>query len=107
MARAFNHGTMRAVGESYQGRTPAAANHSAHLGQYLPQSLINVAEAFVYLQQARHEADYNRAQQYTRMEALDAHKLAKQAFFDWQIVRRSLHADVLLGRLLAHKSMRR
>ena len=106
VARAFVHGKMRTVAESYQGRDPATASHSAHLGPNLSQPLINVAEAIVNLRQARHEADYNRAQQFTRMDALDAHDVAKQAFSDWQVVRRRLHTDVFLGRLLAHKSMR-
>ena len=55
---------MRTVAESYQGRDPATASHSAHLGPNLSQPLINVAEAIVNLRQARHEADYNHAQQF-------------------------------------------
>lgn len=38
-------------------------------GENVPVPLQNVVQAFVDLQQARHEADYNLAKSFTRSEA--------------------------------------
>jgi len=48
-------------------------------GAALPQDLQTVAEAFVTLQQARHEADYDLARRFTRPEAHDLVDLADAA----------------------------
>ena len=69
------------------------------------QPLIDVATAFVQLQEARHDADYNRALRFTRREALDLAELADQAFRDWRQVRGSLPADAFLTGLLAYRQM--
>jgi hypothetical protein len=45
----------------------------------LPSDLERVAEAFVALQQARHQADYDLARRFTRTEALDLVDLADGA----------------------------
>ena len=73
--------------------------------QAVPQPLIDVASAFVQLQEARHDADYNRTLRFTRREALDLVDLAGQAFRDWDDVRGSLHADTFLTGLLAYRHM--
>ena len=69
------------------------------------QPLIDVATAFVQLQEARHDADYNRALRFTRREALDLADLAEQAFRDWRQVRGSLPADAFLAGLLVYRQM--
>lgn len=72
----------------------------------LQAELISVATAFVELQQARHEADYDTGRRFTRQECIDLVKQAEQAFADWQKVRQTLQADTFLVALLALKNMR-
>jgi len=67
--------------------------------------LIAFAAAFVDLQQARHEADYDTSRRLTRKECLDLVNQAEQAFIDWDYVRRSLPADVFLVAMLTQKQM--
>jgi hypothetical protein len=75
-------------------------------GQPIQNQIRNVAAAFVDLQQARHEADYNTARRFTRREALDLVEQAEQAFRDWKIVRGTVQADTFLVGLLSFKNMR-
>lgn len=106
LARAFNHGTMKAVAEEFSRSSIPAKIRSALDGRVLQPELVSVAEAFVNLQQARHEADYNRARRFTREETLDPYGEARQAFADWKTVRRTVQADAFLVALLAYNNMR-
>lgn len=106
LARAFSHGTMKVVAEEFSRGSTSSRIRSALDGQILQPQLIRVAEAFVNLQQARHEADYNRARRFTREEALDLYGEARQAFANWKAVRRAVQADVFLVALLAYHNMR-
>lgn len=74
-------------------------------GNAVPVALKDVAEAFVELQQARHEADYDSFRTFTRAEALDLVDLAEQAFVNWRTIRRTIPADVFLAALLAYRGM--
>ncbi len=56
--------------------------------------------AFVALQEARHEADYDLAADYTRSEALDLLEQARAAFLAWRSVRISDEANVFLAALM-------
>ena len=106
LARAFRHSDMKQTAVALT-QSPIPSKLAAGLnGQEVQQPLINVANAFVQLQEARQDADYNRARRYTRREVLDLADLTNQAFADWQQVRKSLPADVFLTGLLAHKYMR-
>ena len=69
-------------------------------GNPLPTKLIKVAEAFVDLQQARHDADYNMEQRFSRQDVLDLISQADQAVADWRDVRNTLPADTFLVGLL-------
>jgi hypothetical protein len=69
-------------------------------GLPLPPRLQTLATAFVELQQARHEADYNVAARFTRVEAEDLIGLARQAFNDWQSIRTNEAAQLYLSALL-------
>ena len=75
-------------------------------GQPLQPELVRVASAFVDLQQARHEADYDPARRFTRREVVDLVEQAEQAFADWNQVRGSIQADTFLTGLLASRNMR-
>ncbi len=75
-------------------------------GQPVQPELVRVASAFVELQGARHEADYDTARRFTRREVLDFVERAEQAFADWHGVRGSIQADTFLTGLLAFGNMR-
>jgi hypothetical protein len=74
----------------------------------LPRSLIDsgcviqaelktVANAFVALQQARHEADYNLSLTLSRQEVLDVVESAREAVEAWEKVKKSEAARIYLA----------
>lgn len=105
LARAFRHSGMKKTAIAFAKRQvpPRLASGLGH--QQVQQPLSDVATAFVQLQEARHDADYNRALRFTRRETLDLVDLADQAFRDWRHVRGSLPADTFLTGLLAYEQM--
>jgi len=107
LARAFHHSAMKQVAVAFARRSIPPRLASGLYHQEVQQPLMAVATAFVQLQEARHDADYNRARRFTRREALDLADLAKQAFRDWRQVRGSLQADTFLTGLLAYRHMQR
>lgn len=106
LGRAFAHGNMNEAAKSF-AKNPASGKVALSLGKLkLQADLISVATAFVELQQARHEADYDTGRRFTRQECLDLVKQAEQSFVDWQKVRQTLQADTFLVALLAQRHMR-
>ncbi len=75
-------------------------------GQSLQPELRKVAETFVDLQEARHEADYNTAWRATRPDTVGVIEQTEQAFSAWRTVRRTVQADTFLVGLLAYNQMR-
>ncbi len=106
LARAFGHGDMRQVAQRFSDNNVSRKLHPGLNGQPLQPALVGVAGAFVDLQQARHEADYDRARRFTRGEVLDLVSRAEQALADWNRVRGSIQADTYLTGLLAFGNMR-
>ena len=74
-------------------------------GRPVQPGLTDVAQTFVELQGARHHADYDRADRFTRRETLDLVESAERAFRDWREVRGTLQADTFLAALLAYRQM--
>lgn len=106
LVRMFDHGTMQKVAKSHSERNQNAVQHSALNGQSIPKELVRVAGAFANLQQARHDADYNRSYRFTRSEVLDLLSVAEEAFEDWKAVRKTLQAEVFLAGLLVGNNRR-
>lgn len=106
LGRAFAHADMKSVAQQFAANNVSQKVASGLRRQPLQPDLINVASAFVDLQQARHEADYDTARRFTRQEALMLVGQVDQAFEGWQRIRSSLQADVFLVALLAQKGMR-
>ena len=70
-ARAFNHAAMKDAAAAF-ARNPIASELAAGLnGEPVQDPLVDVANAFIELKEARHDADYNRARRFTRQESLD------------------------------------
>ena len=106
LGRAFNHDAMKEAAQGFANNNISPKIRPA-IGGLTPQrELVSVAAAFVDLQQARHEADYDTSRRFTRRESLDLVEQAEQAFTDWRVVRHSLQADVFLVALLAQRQMR-
>ena len=105
LARAFHHSAMKQAAIEFTKKRMSAKLASGFNRQPVQQPLIDVASAFIQLQEARHDADYNRALRFTRQEALDLADLTDQAFRDWSQVRGSLQADTFLTGLLAYRHM--
>ena len=106
MARAFVHGDMKRVAQQFSNDNVSPKLAPGLNGQALQPKMIGVATAFVDLQQARHEADYDTARRFTRREVLDLLEPAEQAFANWRLVRKSIQADIFLAGLLAFGNMR-
>jgi hypothetical protein len=68
-SRAFEHGAMKSASKAFASPRP---NQLSDLtgGAPVPADLQAIAETFVALQEARHEADYNLRRTFTRLEAI-------------------------------------
>jgi hypothetical protein len=97
--RAFDHGEMkRACIPFSSGQLP---DHlKAVTSPVVPDDLRDVARAFIDLQQARHEADYNVAEQFSRADVIAHTRQARAAFEAWARVRDQQIATVFLVNLL-------
>jgi hypothetical protein len=92
------HGRMVETCKAFQaGNLP---RQFADSGLAISPDVTAVAEAFVLLQQARHEADYNTAETFTRYRAEASVRLAHTAFEAWGRVRGQADADLLLLTML-------
>jgi len=105
LGRAFVHSAMREAAHGFARNRISPKVGPALAGAALQPQLVSVAAAFVDLQQARHEADYDTARRFTRRKCLDLVAQAEQAFADWNAIGSSLQADVFLVALLAQKRM--
>jgi hypothetical protein len=72
-------------------------------GYTTPADLKNVANAFVTLQRARHEADYDLARTFRRQETLAFIQTARLAFTAWEKVKKDDYARLYLGCFLLWK----
>jgi len=100
MSRAFIHAEMNKTSKSFAGGTLPQRFNIVTGGVVVPNRLRDVAQAFVDLQQARHEADYNLARSFTRAEAQAFVDHVEQAFDDWRDVRNDDFARLYLVCLL-------
>jgi len=85
VSRAFAHGEMRKVSKAFAAGTPPAA--FAAVAGPVPRELQRVADAFVSLQEARHDADYNVGRSFSRHETLVLLRKAEEAFAEWKGLR--------------------
>jgi hypothetical protein len=97
---------MKAVAQNFATNNVSPKIVAGLNGHALQPELRRLAAAFVDLQQARHEADYDTGRRFTRRETLDLIEQAEQAFDDWTTVRNSFQADTFLVGLLAQRNMR-
>lgn len=86
LARSFEHGKMKRICELVT-KSPAPPAVAVVLGAGVPPELVQVARAFVELQDRRHDADYNLARAFTRAEARDQVAETRTAFSLWEGLR--------------------
>jgi hypothetical protein len=105
--RAFNHRAMKDVCGEFARGTFSKGSGTIHLVALpLEAPLRDVAAAFVALQEARHNADYDVSSTLTKLDALQKIALARTAFTNWQAVRRLPNARVFLAALLLQRQWR-
>jgi hypothetical protein len=97
--RSYEHGHMKTVCDQFSKPQPSGA-FAALLTLPIEPELCSVAEAFIALQQARHDADYNLTATFNRIEVLQQVKRTRQVFADWRTIRSSENATVFLAALL-------
>jgi hypothetical protein len=103
IGRTLNHAEMKKVSVMVaHGRLPKAVQPP--VGSYqVPADLGLVADAFVALQQARHEADYEVSASFTRQEAISYIESARQAFEAWDRAKKTDDARMYLACFLLWK----
>jgi hypothetical protein len=92
IARAFTHTDMKQASRAFvfAKDSPKVPHEIGLILKAVPnpsKDLVTVAKAFVDLQEARHEADYNLGIRYTPHDALASVESAKTAFEAWRRVR--------------------
>lgn len=107
LSRAFAHADMKAVAGLFsRGQVPDKIA-PALKGAVIQNELRLVADAFVELQQAPHEADYDLSRQpFTRQEVQDLIAQARKAFRYWDAMRGTPQAEDFLVALLAHRHIK-
>jgi hypothetical protein len=119
--RSFNHGEMRNVCHSFVLGHVAAIKPNQKpenivnppeatrrlISLPLDPRLFNLTQAFIALQEARHEADYNPEKQWNRLAVLGHVKTAQDAFSDWAAIRTDETTTVFIVALLLQKSWAR
>jgi uncharacterized protein (UPF0332 family) len=100
LRRSFVHSDMKSISNSFAGGTPPQVWQSA--AGAVSADLRRVAETFVELQEARHEADYDHTRTWTRQEARDLVQRAEHATFQaWDRAKAGRDAAAYLTALLA------
>ncbi len=87
VSRAFVHGEMQRCSKSFAAGNIPQKFDPIVAQAAITQQLKDVAQTFVSLQQARHDADYNLARRFKRREATALVEQAERAFANWQACR--------------------
>ena len=105
LARSFDHGKMRAICATVT-KSPVPPVPAAILGGPVPGELKEVAEAFLELQDRRHDADYNLARDFAKPEGRDLVTQAEEAFAAWGRVSATVAQPFLLLLLVGEPKAR-
>jgi hypothetical protein len=105
--RAFTHSDMRNVCKAFVQANVARGGISdatrALLTFPLEPRLVRVLEAFVELQEARHQADYDLTRTWNRLGAETHVTTARNAFASWQAIRRAPNTAVFVAAMLLQR----
>ena len=94
--RVLDHGKMRQACQAFASSGTLAKPLNLLQSASLSTEIRRVASTFVTLQEARHQADYDLAIDFTRLEVVRLCRVARVAFQDWHKIRKTSEADVFL-----------
>jgi len=95
--RTLNHGEMRKVSSMIANNKHPKGVQVPGGGYITPTELKTVANAFILLQQARHDADYDLTFRLSRKEALEFAQMAREAFEGLEAVKKTDDARLYLA----------
>jgi hypothetical protein len=106
--RAFAHEDMKQVCQQFQHGKISNLNAAlrAVVVNPLEAEFATIAGAFVQLQEARHSADYDTIEVFSRPDVLSTIDLADQAFAAWKAVKDKPNANAFLAALLLNRHWR-
>jgi hypothetical protein len=90
---------MKAAANAFQS-SPTPPRIVALIGTAIPASLVSVARGFIRLQDERHNADYDLADQFDRNRVQDLIQEADRVFREWDAVRSTDEARAFLAALM-------
>ncbi|MBW4039782.1 MAG: hypothetical protein HIU91_13110 [Acidobacteria bacterium] len=102
MQRWFDHGEMKRVCGMFS-TAEAPKQITSLLGSAVSVDLQTVARAFIRLQEARHDADYDLETTWTKVTAQEFMQISKDAAVAWSTIRRAHEANVFALALLSSK----
>ena len=110
LARKFEHGAMKKAAQAFASGASRRGSHGKFLGvlngRPVQPEIVHIAETFVQVQSARHDADYNMSKTFDKRSVLNlAHKV-ERSFENWPKIRNSIQADVFLAGLFAYRNIR-
>lgn len=97
--RSLQHATMKAAANAFQSNTVPPRIGALLVGP-IPSQLASVARGFVRLQEERHSADYDLADQFDRNRVQGLIREAERVFTDRNVVRNTDAARVFLAALM-------
>ena len=87
VGRAYSHTDMVKTARTFRSGSDALPNHlKSPFGMTfpnMPAEIVNVANAFIELQEARQDADYDQLKEFSRADAKRVANRAALAFTDW------------------------
>jgi uncharacterized protein (UPF0332 family) len=106
IGRAFSHGHMKEVCKSFSSGSPIAATNAIIIPP-IRTEIGEIARAFISLQQARHEADYDTLTSLSKTYAIQKIDDAEQALGMLVLIRGEPNSQVFLAALLLQKQWSR
>lgn len=107
LQRAFVHRQMKQAAQIFAGeRMPDRWMRLTQGRGEVPEDLRLVAAAFVELQEARHEADYDITRRFSRSQARELIEVSEKAMGAWRGTRNTAQGRAFLMALLIHNRLR-
>lgn len=107
ISRAFQHSEMKNASRAFAAATLRDSIADRIGSPAVPGGLRRVAQSFLDLQEARHEADYDLSRIFTKRAAEDLVEVARRAIEDWKQVRKEPAARAFLVCLLSFNRLNR
>jgi uncharacterized protein (UPF0332 family) len=106
VGRTFDHGAMKKVCAGFGQASPAATT-AALITRPMQPELISVARAFVDLQNARHQADYDTLATFSKVDVMLKIREAEQSVGRMASIRGEPNFNVFLSALLHQEAWRK